>query len=79
MFSHHYRILPILNKDSWSVTEENFKNTGQLNLYIKNQRPLECGGIADGVNINRNFPYAWNGTDSIGASTKRCDTDYQGD
>ena len=62
------RFVPILNKDSWSVTEKAFTNTGQLNLYIKNQRPLECGGIADGVNLNRNFPYAWNISGSTGAS-----------
>ncbi|XP_071478539.1 carboxypeptidase B-like [Diadema antillarum] len=66
--THDWYIVPVLNPDGYSYTWKNDR------MWRKNRRKPD-GNICTGIDLNRNYAYAWGGP---GASPNSCSELYYG-
>lgn len=81
---HSMIFMPVVNVDGFTLIDKTFKKTGKLVYQRKNRRPTkkDCGDLAKGVksygvDLNRNYGFAW-GTNNAGSSTDPCSDAYRG-
>ncbi|KAI0979947.1 hypothetical protein GJ496_011623 [Pomphorhynchus laevis] len=73
MENFSFYIMPFVNPDGYIISFVNRANI--LRFWRKNARP--SNNMCTGVDLNRNFPFAWNETNG-GASTNPCSEIYRG-
>jgi len=66
--SFDFHIIPVLNVDGYSYTHTTDR------LWRKNRQP-NSGSTCVGTDLNRNYPFAWNGP---GSSTNPCSDTFRG-
>jgi len=76
-------LCPVVNPDGYAVNQNTYTTSGgtSFGLWRKNCRDNDSSGTfntsADGVDINRNYPYQW-GLDNVGSSSTRSSDIYRG-
>ncbi|MBW7996577.1 MAG: hypothetical protein FVQ81_08440 [Candidatus Glassbacteria bacterium] len=79
----HRRIfcVPVVNPDGFEINWNLYDSGGGFGLWRKNARDNNGDGTLDnqdGVDLNRNFSYAW-GYDNIGSDSTWYENDFRGD
>ncbi len=70
--------VPIVNPDGYVWNESYYNTHDSPGYHRKNRKDNDCGtGTSRGVDLNRNYGYAW-GADDDGSSPNPCSPTYRG-